>query len=100
LIFGPQCWTSILVKEKSMSTPVPYELKCRECQTTWGNQPISFCQKCYAPLEIAYDLARIRGEISKDEIARRGTTLWRYKELLPLPEHYDASLPVGFTPLV
>ena len=45
-------------------------------------------------------LASIRERLSKDEIARRGTTLWRYKELLPLPEHYDSSLPVGFTPLV
>ena len=83
-----------------MSQPVPYELKCRECQTAWGNQPISFCQKCFAPLEVAYDLERIREQVSKDEIAKRGTTLWRYRELLPLPEQYDASLPVGFTPLI
>jgi threonine synthase len=83
-----------------MSAAVSYELRCRECRTTFGNQPLSFCQKCFAPLEVAYDLASIRERISKDEIARRGTTLWRYKELLPLPERYDASLPVGFTPLV
>jgi len=83
-----------------MSQPVPYELKCRECQTTWGNQPISFCQKCFAPLEVAYNFQQIREQISKDEIAKRGTTLWRYRELLPLPEQCDASLPVGFTPLI
>ncbi|MBZ5532737.1 MAG: threonine synthase [Acidobacteriia bacterium] len=77
-----------------------YELRCRECHTLWGNQPISFCQKCFAPLEVVYDLAAIKKEISRDVIARRATTLWRYKELLPLPEQYDASLPVGFTPLV
>jgi threonine synthase len=79
---------------------VRYELRCRECKTAWGNQPISFCQKCFAPLEVAYDLAAIRPEISRDKIASRATNLWRYKELLPLPEQYDASLPVGFTPLV
>lgn len=83
-----------------MSAAVPYQLKCRECQTSWGNQPISFCQKCFAPLEVSYDWAQIRDQISRDEIARRGTTLWRYKELLPLPASHDASLPVGFTPLV
>lgn len=85
-----------------MSAAVPYELTCRECRKTWGNQPISFCQKCFAPLEVAYDLGWIRQQISKDEIAKRGTTLWRYRELLPLPEQYDSalSLPVGFTPLV
>ena len=52
------------------------------------------------PLEVAYDLAAIKPEISRDKIASRATNLWRYKELLPLPEQYDASLPVGFTPLV
>src|SRR5437660_7946872 len=83
-----------------MSTSLRYQLKCCECQSTWGNQPISFCQDCFAPLEISYDLARIREEVSRDRIAKRATTLWRYWELLPLPEQYDASLPVGFTPLV
>ena len=83
-----------------MSTNQRYELRCRECQTTWGNQPISFCQSCFAPLEVAYDWDRIRKEVSKDEIARRPTNLWRYKELLPLPDQYDASSPAGFTPLV
>jgi threonine synthase len=51
-------------------------------------------------VEVVYDLQRIRREIDKDEIARRPTNLWRYKELLPLPPQYDASLPVGFTPLI
>ncbi|HEY5027648.1 MAG TPA: pyridoxal-phosphate dependent enzyme, partial [Candidatus Angelobacter sp.] len=83
-----------------MSTNLRYELRCRECQTRWGNQPISFCQSCFAPLEVAYDWDRIRKEISKDEIARRATNLWRYKELLPLPDEYDASTPAGFTPLL
>lgn len=83
-----------------MSTSLPYELKCRECRTAWGNQPISFCQKCFAPLEVTYDWQQLRDQVNKDEIARRGNTLWRYKELLPLPEQYDSSLPAGFTPLV
>ncbi|HEV2989118.1 MAG TPA: threonine synthase [Candidatus Angelobacter sp.] len=83
-----------------MSTTVPYELKCRECQATWGNQPVSFCQKCFAPVEVSYDMNGIRQTISRDEIARRPNNLWRYKELLPLPEDFEATLPVGFTPLV
>jgi threonine synthase len=87
-------------RRKKMSTNLRYELRCRECQTRWGNQPISFCQNCFAPLEVAYDWDRIRKEISKDAIARRPTNLWRYKELLPLPDNYDASAPAGFTPLV
>jgi threonine synthase len=84
----------------SMSTNLRYELRCRECQTRWGNQPISFCQSCFAPLEVAYDWDRIGKEISKDKIASRAANLWRYKELLPLPDEYDASTPAGFTPLL
>jgi threonine synthase len=83
-----------------MSKNLRYELRCRECQTSWGNQPISFCQSCFAPLEIAYDWERIRKEISKDQIASRATNLWRYKELLPLPDSYDSSTAAGFTPLL
>src|SRR5215472_12688237 len=83
-----------------MNQDLSYQLQCRECGSAWGNQPISFCQKCFAPLEVVYDLQRIRNEISKDEISRRPANLWRYKELLPLPQQYDSSLPVGFTPLV
>ena len=83
-----------------MTANLPYQLRCRECQTTWGNHPVSYCEKCFAPLEVIYDLARIRREVSRDQFARRPANLWRYKELLPLPEEYDASLPVGFTPLV
>jgi threonine synthase len=87
-------------EKRNMSTNSRYELRCRECQTRWGNQPISFCQNCFAPLEVAYDWDRIRKEISKDKISSRATNLWRYKELLPLPDNYDASAPAGFTPLV
>ena len=83
-----------------MSTSQRYQLRCRECGTEWGNQPVSFCQKCFAPLEVVYDLGQIRKEISRDLIAQRPTNLWRYQELLPLPETFDSSLPVGFTPLV
>jgi threonine synthase len=83
-----------------MSANLPYQLRCRECGTSWGNQPVSYCENCFAPLEVVYDLDQIRKLVNRDEIARRATNLWRYKELLPLPEQYDASLPVGFTPLV
>jgi threonine synthase len=83
-----------------MSTSPRYHLQCRECRKNWGNQPVSFCQSCFAPLEVDYDFEQIRGAINKDEIARRPPNLWRYKELLPLPEQYHPSLPAGFTPLV
>src|ERR1041384_7269455 len=87
-------------RREKMNTNLGYELRCRECQATWGNQPISFCQNCFAPLEVAYDWDRIRKTIDRDQIERRPGNLWRYQELLPLPEGYSAGPAAGFTPLV
>jgi threonine synthase len=53
------------------------------------------------PLVARYDLAKVRAAVSPDELARRPPTLWRYRELLPLP--LDAalvSLGEGMTPLI
>lgn len=77
-----------------------YELRCRECSRTWGNQPRAICEDCYSPLEVAFDLDLVRRELNHKRIASRPPTMWRYSELLPLPEAFEPSLPVGFTPLV
>ncbi len=76
-----------------------YELRCRECGRSWGNQPRSICDDCFSPLEVAYDYDSLRGSISRERISSRAPNMWRYSELLPLPESYTPSLPVGFTPL-
>jgi threonine synthase len=77
-----------------------YELRCRECGKTWGNQPRSICEDCVSPLEVTYDYDSLRSRITRDTFASRPATMWRYRELLPLPEGFQPSLPVGFTPLV
>src|SRR5271169_3578391 len=77
-----------------------YELLCRECGKTWGNQPRSYCEDCFSPLEITYDYDSLRSRISRDLFASRAPNMWRYRELLPLPEGFQPSLPVGYTPLV
>jgi threonine synthase len=81
-----------------------YELRCRECGRSWGNQPRSICDECFSPLEITYDYdviraAIARGTFSRERIAERPPNMWRYAELLPLPEGFEPRLPVGFTPL-
>jgi len=81
-----------------------YELRCRECGRSWGNQPRSVCDECFSPLEITYDYDTIRasiaqGTFSRDRIAQRPPNMWRYAELLPLPPGFEPRLPVGFTPL-
>ena len=76
-----------------------YELRCRECGRTWGNQPRSICDDCFSPLEIAYDYDALKASISRERISQRPANMWRYSDLLPLPQGYEPRLPVGFTPL-
>src|SRR5580704_14082825 len=86
----------------AVSTPASarYELRCRECHKSWGNQPRSICDDCFSPLEIFYDYEALRGWFTHERVASRPPNMWRYAELLPLPPNYQPSLPVGFTPLL
>ena len=86
-----------------------YELRCRECGRTWGNQPRSICDDCFSPLEVTYDYDALRASVlhgsnghsnfSRESISQRPPNMWRYAELLPLPQGFEPRLPVGFTPL-
>jgi len=77
-----------------------YQLRCRECGHLWGNAPRSYCEECFSPLEITYDYAALRDRVSWSSIAARPANLWRYAELLPLPEGFQSDLATGFTPLL
>jgi threonine synthase len=77
-----------------------YELKCNECGKRFGNQPLSACPDCLAPLEVVYDLEAARGVFTREAIAAGPPSIWRYAALLPIPEGHQPDLPVGFTPLI
>jgi threonine synthase len=77
-----------------------YELKCNECGKRFGNQPLSACPDCLAPLEVAYDLEAARGVFTRENITAGPANIWRYATLLPIPDGFQPDLPVGFTPLV
>ena len=77
-----------------------YELRCNECGKSYGNRPLSACPDCLAPLEVQYDLESVRGRFTRESIAAGPASIWRYKELLPIPVGFQPDLPVGFTPLV
>ena len=77
-----------------------YELRCRECGKSWGNRPQSICEDCFSPLEILYDYDAVRATFTRERIAARAPNMWRYSELLPLPENYQPTVPAGFTPLL
>ena len=77
-----------------------YELRCRECGKSWGNAPRSFCEDCFSPLEVAYDYDSLKKSARRENLAARDFTMWRYSELLPLPQGYTGPNAVGGTPLV
>jgi threonine synthase len=77
-----------------------YELRCNDCGKGYGNRPLSGCPECLAPLEVQYDLESVRGRFTRASVAAGPANIWRYKELLPIPEGFQPDLPVGFTPLV
>ena len=53
------------------------------------------------PIWVRYHLDRIRAAVSPADLASRPPTLWRYRELLPLPQHEEpVTLGEGMTPLI
>ncbi len=53
------------------------------------------------PLWVRYDLAAVRAAVDPEKIARRPPSLWRYRELLPLPlDAEPVTLGEGLTPLL
>jgi threonine synthase len=77
-----------------------YELKCNECGKCFGNQPLSACDNCLAPLEVHYDLESVRDTFTRKTISEGPANIWRYAPLLPIPKGFEPDLPVGFTPLL
>src|SRR5580693_4296811 len=92
--------TASVAKALPTTALAKYELRCRECHKSWGNQPKSICDDCFSPLEVFYDYDAARGSFTRERITARAPNMWRYAELLPLPLDYQPSLPVGFTPLL
>jgi threonine synthase len=53
------------------------------------------------PLWVRYDLERVGRSVTRDDLVRRPPSLWRYRELLPLPSgEAPVTLGEGMTPLL
>jgi threonine synthase len=53
------------------------------------------------PLWVRYDLGRVRGAVGPEDFLGRAPSLWRYRELLPLPAGAEpVTLGEGMTPLL
>ena len=77
-----------------------YFLRCRECGKKYPNQPKSYCEECFSPLEVSYDYDALGRSLKRETLAHRAFNMWRYTEFLPIPEGYTPSPTIGGTPLV
>ena len=77
-----------------------YELRCKECGKTYEVQPLSVCDECFSPLEVAFDLEYARARFTRESIASGPLNMWRYRALLPVADSYIPQTPSGLTPLV
>ncbi len=77
-------------------------LTCTACgrQHDWSKLQ-NLCSECQKPLFPVYDLAAVGRVLKREALAKREKSLWRYREVLPLPLHIEPiSLGEGGTPLL
>ena len=94
-------------------------LQCKECKSEYPLQALYVCERCFGPLEVAYDHSTLtaacgggahgdRGELRR-RIQAGPQNIWRYADFLPLPDGPPGpsgrlasrvGLPAGCTPLI
>ena len=74
-------------------------LKCRECGRRYPKEVIFVCEYCFGSIEVDYDYAAIRSQLTKATLATRPPSLWRYRELLPIDGEPAVGFHSGYTPL-
>ncbi len=78
-------------------------LVCSACDTEHDAAWLqNLCTKCQKPLLAKYDLKTVSRKLTRQKLrARADSSLWRFRELLPLPQNVDpVSLGEGGTPLL
>jgi threonine synthase len=79
----------------------PESLRCKECQTTYPLDARYVCERCFGPLEVAYESrAGADPAALKRRIQAGPQSLWRYVDFLPVPVPPAGTLPAGWTPLL
>ena len=61
----------------------------------------NLCVECGKPLLVRYDLAKAAVSLTRESLATRESSLWRYREVLPVENSYNVvSFGEGWTPLL
>jgi threonine synthase len=104
--------TPVKTTNKGAQHMAATNLRCRECEAEYPLEAQYVCERCFGPLEVAYDHSRL-ADGGLDELRRRiqagPQNIWRYADFLPLaggppgPSGRLTSrvgLPAGCTPLI
>jgi threonine synthase len=79
----------------------PESLRCKECQTTYPLDARYVCERCFGPLEVAYQPRPDQDPAAlKRRIQAGPHSLWRYGDFLPVQTPPKGTLPAGWTPLL
>ena len=69
-------------------------LVCRECGSEGPLAPVHVCDRCFAPLEVAYDADRL-ATVTRASIEAGPQSMWRYVGLLPAGQDEATRVDLG-----
>jgi threonine synthase len=71
-------------------------LECSGCRAWYDSERLSaVCPECDAPLLARYDLEKLRGRLTPEEVTGRPSGIWRWWELLPASQAVGRTLSLG-----
>jgi len=75
-------------------------LRCRECGHPYEAAAHHVCSEvCFGPLEVVYDMERIKARVSRAAIEAGPLSIWRYRDFLPISSD-PIDVGTGLTPLL
>lgn len=76
-------------------------LYCPKCKKEYSPKEKHQLCECGSSLLVAYDLERLKANLTSEDVQSREPNLWRYHELLPVEDPKNVvSLGEGMTPLI
>jgi threonine synthase len=78
----------------------PEALVCKECDSSYPLDARYVCERCFGPLEVAYDFSDLDPAEARRKIQAGTRGIWRYADFLPFAERPRDPLEPGLTPLI
>ncbi len=75
-------------------------LQCKECHEQYPLDARYVCDRCFGPLEVAYDFSGLDPAAARRKIQAGPRSIWRYSDFLPFESRPPAPLTTGTTPLL